>query len=101
MFVYLRVISKVKSKYKPDAIVCQCGVDTLAGDPMASFNLTQFGVGHCVKNLLSWNLPTMILGGGKITTLGYKLLIALAYCCNVAVTNVYGRTLEGIIELPE
>lgn len=57
-------MSEVKNKFQPDALVCQCGVDTLAGDPMASFNLTQYGVGACVKYLMGWNLPMLVLGGG-------------------------------------
>ncbi|KXJ23746.1 histone deacetylase 8 [Exaiptasia diaphana] len=91
--VFNRVMSKVRAKYKPDAIVCQCGVDTLAGDPMASFNLTQFGVGHCVKNLLSWNLPTMILGGG-----GYNL-VNTARCWTYLTGLILGKALPN--DIPE
>lgn len=57
-------MSEVKMKFKPSAVVCQCGVDTLAGDPMASFNLTQYSIGECVKYLMQWNLPLLLLGGG-------------------------------------
>ena len=60
-----RVMSEVKQKFKPNAVVCQCGVDTLAGDPMASFNLTQHSIGECVKFLMEWNLPLLLLGGGE------------------------------------
>lgn len=77
-------MAKVRSKYKPDAIVCQCGVDTLAGDPMASFNLTQFGVGRCVKNLLSWGIPTLLLGGGESATCSFSSKInTLFYLCTI------------------
>ncbi|EDO32559.1 predicted protein [Nematostella vectensis] len=67
--VFTRVMSRVKAKFKPDAIVCQCGVDSLAGDPMKAFNLTQFAVGRCVKYLQGWNLPMLVLGGG-----GYNMV---------------------------
>ena len=60
-----RVMSEVRIRFKPSAVVCQCGVDTLAGDPMASFNLTQHSIGECVKYLMNWNLPLLLLGGGK------------------------------------
>ena len=60
-----RVMSEVKQKFKPNAVVCQCGVDTLAGDPMASFNLTQHSIGECVRYLMEWNLPLLLLGGGE------------------------------------
>ncbi|XP_076304863.1 histone deacetylase 8-like isoform X2 [Tachypleus tridentatus] len=58
------VLHKVWEVYQPDAVVCQCGVDTLPGDPMASFNLTPKGVAACVKTLTSWKLPLILLGGG-------------------------------------
>lgn len=61
-----RVMSEVRVRFKPSAVVCQCGVDTLAGDPMASFNLTQHGIGECVRYLMEWNLPLLLLGGGEL-----------------------------------
>jgi len=63
-FVVYRILSEVQLRFKPKAVVCQCGVDTLAGDPMASFNLTHHGIGECVKYLMDWNLPLLLLGGG-------------------------------------
>lgn len=63
-FVVYRILSEVQLRFKPNAVVCQCGVDTLAGDPMASFNLTHHGIGECVKYLMDWNLPLLLLGGG-------------------------------------
>lgn len=62
--IFSRVMSEVKKRFKPSIVVCQCGVDTLAGDPMASFNLTQYSIGECVKYLMEWNLPLLLLGGG-------------------------------------
>jgi hypothetical protein len=47
--------------------VCQCGGDSLFGDTCDSqnpFNLTVYGYGKCIKNLLELNLPTVFLGGG-------------------------------------
>ena len=64
--LFFRVMSEVRTRFKPSAVVCQCGVDTLAGDPMASFNLTQQSIGECVKYLMNWNLPLLLLGGGKL-----------------------------------
>ncbi|XP_053397773.1 histone deacetylase 8-like [Mercenaria mercenaria] len=59
-----RVLVKVKDKFDPEAVVCQCGADGLAGDPMESFNLTSLSLGKCVYTLLSWKLPVLLLGGG-------------------------------------
>lgn len=63
--VCLRILVKVKEKFNPEVVVCQCGADCLAGDPMESFNLTQLSLGRCVSTLLSWKLPILLLGGGK------------------------------------
>lgn len=59
-----RVLNKVNDHYKPDVIICQCGADGVAGDPMESFNLTPLSLGRCVQLMLSWKLPVMLLGGG-------------------------------------
>lgn len=64
--LFFRILTKIQEKFQPEAVVCQCGADGLAGDPMESFNLTHKGLGKCVYFLLKWNLPTMILGGGKL-----------------------------------
>ena len=55
----------MRCRYNPSVLVVQCGADTLSSDPMQSFNLTPQGMGHCLSLLLSWNLPTMLLGGGE------------------------------------
>lgn len=60
-----RVVKEVNSYFQPDAIVCQCGVDGLAGDPMNSFNLTQYGLGASVHYISSLEKPLLLLGGGK------------------------------------
>ena len=60
-----RVLNKVNEQYKPDVVVCQCGADGVAGDPMESFNLTPLGLGRCVQLILSWKLPMLLLGGGE------------------------------------
>ena len=43
----------------------QCGADGLAGDPMASFNLTHKAYCDCLAELLPWHLPILMLGGGR------------------------------------
>ena len=46
-FVYgmsvLQVVSKVMEVYKPNAVVLQCGADSLAGDRLGCFNLSLKG----------------------------------------------------------
>ncbi|XP_068690376.1 histone deacetylase 8-like [Montipora foliosa] len=91
--IFSRVLSEVKLKFKPKAVVCQCGVDTLAGDPMASFNLTQHGIGECVKRLMDWNLPLLLLGGG-----GYNVKNA-ARCWTYLTSIVLNQSLSS--DIPE
>ncbi|ORX54678.1 Arginase/deacetylase [Piromyces finnis] len=71
MQIYERVILPAKERYNPQAVVIQCGGDGLIGDPLVHKN--DFGNGWnldlnsywcCVNNILNWNIPTMILGGG-------------------------------------
>lgn len=55
-------------KYKPEAIVLQCGADVLAGDPLGGANLTTLDMGECLKHVKGFDVPMMVLGGG-----GYNL----------------------------
>jgi acetoin utilization deacetylase AcuC-like enzyme len=50
--------------FHPDAVVVQCGSDSLALDPLGGFNLSLNGLGQCVSKILTSNLPTLFLGGG-------------------------------------
>ena len=58
------VISEVRCRFKPLAIVLQCGADSLSGDPLGTFCLSLRGIGACVSTVLEWKLPTLLLGGG-------------------------------------
>lgn len=64
-------MTRVKEKFRPEAVVCQCGADGIAGDPMESFNLTPLGLGRCVYTLQSWKIPLLLLGGGKYYDTGF------------------------------
>lgn len=57
-------VDKLYQHYHPDAIVLQCGVDGASGDPLGGFNLTGRAYVECVEKTLSYNKPTLILGGG-------------------------------------
>lgn len=46
--------------------IVQCGADVITGDPLGGTNLIPEDIGRCVKEILTWNLPTMFLGGGKL-----------------------------------
>ncbi|XP_072178285.1 histone deacetylase 8-like [Diadema setosum] len=91
--IFTRVMEQVRSKFQPSVVVVQCGADTLSSDPMQSFNLTPQGVGQCVSRVLSWKLPTLLLGGG-----GYNLANT-ARCWSYLTAQVLGQKLPS--EIPE
>ena len=43
------------------------GADSLAGDRLGCFNLSAKGHAECVKLMLGYSLPTLVLGGGGYT----------------------------------
>ncbi|KAM9600786.1 histone deacetylase 8 isoform X10 [Harpia harpyja] len=87
------VLKEVYAAFNPDAVVLQLGADTIAGDPMCSFNMTPDGVGKCLKYVLQWQLATLILGGG-----GYNLANT-ARCWTYLTGVILGRTLCS--EIPD
>lgn len=42
----------------------QCGGDAIVGDPLGNTNLVPKDLGKCVNTVLSWDIPTLFLGGG-------------------------------------
>lgn len=81
--IFTNVVQSTIQNYRPDAIVMQCGVDGLFGDPLGGkWNLDIKSVGMAVKHILSYKLPTLLLGGG-----GYAKALAArcwTYCTAVA-----------------
>ncbi|XP_072837555.2 histone deacetylase 8 isoform X2 [Pogona vitticeps] len=59
------VLKEAYAAFSPEAVVLQLGADTIAGDPMCSFNLTPVGIGRCLSYMLQWQLPTLVLGGAR------------------------------------
>lgn len=54
----------IVEKYQPDACVVQCGADSIVGDPLGGTNLVPEDLAICIERVLSWNLPTLFVGGG-------------------------------------
>lgn len=63
--VFHSVLKEVYIAFNPKAVVLQLGADTIAGDPMCSFNMTPVGIGKCLRYVLQWQLATLVLGGGE------------------------------------
>ncbi|URD88387.1 histone deacetylase [Musa troglodytarum] len=75
------IIQKVMAVYQPDAVVLQCGADSLAGDRLGCFNLSVKGHADCLRYLRSFNVPMLVLGGG-----GYTMRnVARCWCYETAV----------------
>ncbi|KAK1860221.1 hypothetical protein I4F81_002810 [Pyropia yezoensis] len=62
--VFRPVLQKVFEVFRPSAVVLQCGADSLANDRLGCFNLTLRGHAACVEYVKSFNVPTLVLGGG-------------------------------------
>jgi histone deacetylase 1/2 len=60
-------MGKVMESYRPNAIVLQCGADSLTGDRLGCFNLTVKGHGRCLEFLKKYDVPILMLGGGGYT----------------------------------
>ncbi|PLN86267.1 histone deacetylase RpdA [Aspergillus taichungensis] len=65
--IFEPVIRSVMEYYRPEAVVLQCGGDSLSGDRLGCFNLSMRGHANCVNFVKSFNLPTLVLGGGGYT----------------------------------
>ncbi|KAH7155642.1 hypothetical protein B0J13DRAFT_546038 [Dactylonectria estremocensis] len=65
--IFEPVIENVMKFYQPEAVVLQCGGDSLSGDRLGCFNLSMDGHANCVNYVKSFNLPTLVLGGGGYT----------------------------------
>ena len=65
--IFEPVIKGVMEYYRPEAVVLQCGGDSLSGDRLGCFNLSMKGHANCVNFVKSFNLPVLVLGGGGYT----------------------------------
>ena len=61
------IFDDVIDKFKPGAIVLQCGADSLSGDRLGCFNLSIKGHGSCVTHVKKSGIPVLTLGGGGYT----------------------------------
>lgn len=66
--IFTRLLPLIEQSFHPEVFVLQFGADTLFGDPMKSFNLTSQCLVKCFEQILQFDRPMLILGGG-----GYNL----------------------------
>ncbi|KAG0529231.1 hypothetical protein BDA96_05G080300 [Sorghum bicolor] len=65
--LFAPVVDRVMAVFEPDAVVMQCGADSLAGDWLASLGLSVRGHAKCVRIVKGYGLPLLLLGGGGYT----------------------------------
>lgn len=87
--IFRPLLHRINESFRPEAIVLQCGADSLSGDRLGSFNLSLKGHGDCVTAVRELGLPTLVLGGG-----GYTMR-------NVARCWAYETSLAVGVEVPD
>mmetsp|Transcript_957 Transcript_957/g.2635 ORF Transcript_957/g.2635 Transcript_957/m.2635 type:complete len:428 (-) Transcript_957:162-1445(-) len=65
--IFKPVIARIMETFQPDAVVLQCGADSLTGDRLGCFNMSIKGHAMCVEYVLGFNVPVLLLGGGGYT----------------------------------
>jgi len=79
--MFKAIMKRVVDVFQPEAIVMQCGSDSLSGDRLGQLNLSIAGHAQCVSYMRSFNLPLLLLGGG-----GYTVNhVAACWCYETAV----------------
>lgn len=66
-YLFTNVVGPCIERYRPTAIVLQCGADSLGHDRLGCFNLNIRGHGACVSFVKSFRLPLLVVGGGGYT----------------------------------
>lgn len=65
--LFRRVMDKIMDIYCPEAVVLQCGADSVAGDRLGCFNLSLDGHSEAVRYFCKAGVPALFLGGGGYT----------------------------------
>ncbi|KAG5477791.1 hypothetical protein LSCM1_05090 [Leishmania martiniquensis] len=79
-------LSCVVQCFDPEAVVVQCGADTITGDLIGRLCVTTLAHTQCVADVLSLERPTVLLGGG-----GYHVFHT-ARCWAIHTATALGRT---------
>ncbi len=85
--------------YRPDVIVLELGLDTLAGDPLTHLRLTNNAVVEVLERLLRFGHPMLVAGGGgyhvENTVRGWAL--AWRTCCGENGDCDFGLGMGGVM----
>jgi len=61
------IMGKVMEKFRPEALVLQCGADSLSGDRLGCWNLSVEGHAEAVRFMKAFRVPMLVTGGGGYT----------------------------------
>lgn len=92
--IFRPVIGKIFERFAPEAVVLQCGADSISGDRLGCFNLSLKGHADCVEYVKSFNVPTLVLGGG-----GYTMR-NVARCWTYETSVILDKPVEDAVRFP-
>jgi len=99
LLAFHRVALPLLRAYRPDVIVVELGMDTLAGDPLTHLHLTNNVVVEVIERLLDFRCPLLIAGGGgyhvENTVRGWAL--AWRTACGEGDEDTYSLGLGGVM----
>jgi histone deacetylase 1/2 len=62
-----QLMDRILARFRPSAVVLQCGADSLAGDRLGQYNISMEGHADCVRYFRNKGIPLLVLGGGGYT----------------------------------
>lgn len=65
--IFKPVMDEINNRFRPSAVLIQCGADSISGDRLGCFNLSVRGHGKCLDYIKSWGVPLLVTGGGGYT----------------------------------
>ncbi|KAK6081790.1 histone deacetylase phd1 [Seiridium cupressi] len=95
-WLFQNVISRCVEKFRPEAILLQCGADSLAGDRLGKFNLLVQGHGSCLEYCKGLGVPLIVVGGGGYTPKN----VARAWAYETAIATGNQKNVAASHEIP-
>jgi acetoin utilization protein AcuC len=93
LYAFREIVGPLIERINPDVIVVELGMDALAGDPLAHLNLTNNSYADVFADIIEFNKPMLVVGGG-----GYHLnntVRGWSLAWNIAVNGREGHLLAG------
>jgi acetoin utilization protein AcuC len=69
LWAFMEVVPPLVRAFDPDILMTQLGADALGTDPLAALDLTTDGFFELIREIKSWNIKWVALGGG-----GYNIM---------------------------